>query len=120
MAQFERLKKKRSIFLAFYTSYKSANGRTLGFRGQNFAVNSNIASVRSGWVGLESYEPRLVFRVWARKSKLRVVWRNMTSDSDSTQNFGSYRVLPGQLCYFCTEFGLLIFLYDTVPFGYCG
>ena len=88
---------KRQIFLAFYPSYKSANGRALGSRGQNFAVNSNMASVRSGWVGLESYEPRLVFRVWVRKSILRVARGNMTSDSESTQNFGSYSVFLGQL-----------------------
>ena len=78
----------RSIFLAFYPSYKSANGRTLGFRGQNSVVNPNLGSVRSGRLGLESYEPRLIFRVWARKSLLRAAWGNMTSDSNSTQNFG--------------------------------
>ena len=89
MAQVERFFLNRSTFLAFYPTYKSVDGRTLGFRGQNFVVNSDLASVRSGWVGLESYEPRLVFRVWVRKSILRVARENITSDSDSAQNFGS-------------------------------
>ena len=100
MAQVERFfffKKNRSIFLTFYPTYKSADGRTLGFRGQNFVVNSDLASVRSGWVGLESYDSMLVFRVWVRKSILRVGRGNMTSDSDFTQNFGSYKVFPGRL-----------------------
>ena len=99
MAQVERffLKKNRSTFLVLYRTYKSADGRTLGLRGRNFAVNSDMASVRSGWVGLESYEPRLIFRVWVRKSILRVARGNMTSDSESTQNFGSYSVFLGQL-----------------------
>ena len=79
-----------------------------------------MAWVRSSRTGLESYEDRLVFRVWARKSIMRVARGNMTSDSDYTQKFGSYRALSGQLRYLCTEFGLLIFLYGTVPYGYGG
>ena len=83
--------------MASNANYKSAEGRSLGLRAQIFVVNSNMALVWSGRTGLESYEPRLVFRVWVRKSILRVARGNTTSDLESTQSFGSYRVFPGQL-----------------------
>ena len=68
-------------------------------------VSSNLASVRSGRVGLGTYEPGPVFRVWAHNSILRVARGFSTSDSDSAQKLGSYRVSPGHLRYFCTELG---------------
>ena len=48
-------------------------------------------------VGLGSYGPGLVFRVLAGNSRLRVARTNPSSDSDSTQNIGSYRVFGGDI-----------------------
>ena len=91
-------KKKSQInHCTFISAQSGARGPSLGFLGPNSMVSSNLASVRSGRTGLVSYEPGLVIRVWGCNSRLRVARTNLTADSDSTQNFGPYRVSPGQI-----------------------
>ena len=74
-------------------------------------MNSNMPSVRSGRLGLVSYGLGLVFRVWARNSRLRVARTNLIADSDSTANLGhigffrvgsDISVSSFGLRYFCT------------------
>ena len=96
-------KKSQINHWTFISAYMCDPGPSLGFLGPNLVVSSNLASVRSGRVGLGSYGPGLVFRVWARNSRLRVARTNPSSDSDSTQNFGSYRVFGGEIWYLCAE-----------------
>ena len=76
------------------SAYGSAPGPSLGFLGPNSMVSSNLVSVRSGRTGLVSYEPG---SVWGCNSRLRVARTNLTSNSDSTSNFGSYRFFSGQI-----------------------
>ena len=82
-----------------YANHRSSGGPSSGFRGRNFVVSSDMASVRSGWVGsgwgVSSL--RREFRVRASKSRLRVARAIWTSDSDSVQNFGHYRLFPGPI-----------------------
>ena len=95
----------------------SAPGPSLGTRGPNSMVSSNLPSVRSGRLGLASYPDRTVNRAWARNSGLRVARTEPMPDSDSTENFGSYRVSPGRIGYLWAELGTLIFLYRTGSTG---
>ena len=87
----------------YYVIRRGDGGRSLGFQGQNFALSPNLSSVRLGRVGLGSYPDRTVNRVWACNSGLRVATGFLASDSKSTGNFGSYRILPRTVRYFYAE-----------------
>ena len=67
-----------------------------------------------GLPGISSYRLELVLRepVWARNSRLRVARTNLSSDLESTQNFGSYRNFSTQNLYLCAE------LQDPTHFGW--
>ena len=66
---------------------------SLGVLGQNFMVIPNIGSVWFGSVGIPSWARRPKLPVRARNSRLRVARTILTTNSESTQNLGSGRVL---------------------------
>ena len=78
----------------------SARGPSLGFQAPNFMENPNLVSVRSGRPGLVHYP---LFPVLGCNSRFRCTTVNLIADLESTQNFGSYRVSPGQNRNFYTE-----------------
>ena len=73
-----------------------SQGPSLGYPDPNSMLSPNLVSVRSGRVGVVRFGALPEIRVWARNSRLRVARTNLIADSDSTENFGSYRVFRGR------------------------
>ena len=80
-----------------------SQGPSLGYPDPNSMLSPNLVSVRSGRVGVVRFGALPEIRVWARNSRLRVARTNLIADSDSTENFGSYRVFRGRYWYFYHE-----------------